>query len=416
VPLERRFGASLSAEAARQPPQPDDLAQPAEEQPNPARELEHLADGLAAPRGGLVPDVTDLGQAVVHRLELLAAALLDLRLNVVQRLAVRVERSLLLLHPAQRVFGHVLANLDGRLQLLAQPLDVAQRLADVGFDLGEARSVPQNLVAGLLLLCGESIAGRHQPDRRVHPQVQTALLLHEIAHLRALRLIQQVHLVDDDDHPLAICFERLQVFQVAGREHLRGDHDQQHHVGAVQEAARHLVVRAEDRLQPRCIHQAEVLQQRTGVEHGLDIAGARALQVSAAPQDDDVIGRRDRPHIQNRFAEQGVDDARLARAERPDHDHEERVVGVEQGIAHLLHLAGGQVIHPRQRVEQGRDLLVLLAAHRLVLAEQLARQRTSHFHPSPALRGAHRPALRRHSGHQHAGDIIAQDRAADELA
>mgnify|MGYP002682432225 CR=1 FL=1 len=109
----------------------------------------------------------------------LSEALLDLRLDVVQRLAVHVERGLLLLHPAKRVFGHVLANLDGSLQLLAQPLDVAQRFADVGFDLGKAGSVPQNLVARLLLLRGEGIlrpaAGTAPELRPIARDVQALL-------------------------------------------------------------------------------------------------------------------------------------------------------------------------------------------------------------------------------------------------
>ena len=132
---------------------------------------------------------------------------------------------------------------------------------------------------------------------------------------------------------------------------------------------------AENRFQAGGIDETHLAQQRRRVEDGgyTSIRFQRFL-LRAVAQDADVVGRRgDANRHQVAATHQRIDDAGFARAERAEENDQERVIGVQEGVAQLLARPGREFIQPWQKLQQRCDHCALTAAHRIVCRNQPVR-------------------------------------------
>ena len=259
---------------------------------------------------------------------------------------------------------HVLHNLKRGLQLLSQPRRVAQLLIDVSFNSAQAAGSPCLFIDGAVLMPRfQSQLCRHPPDLRLYAKLVTALLNDVFANFLRLFRSQQIDLVQDNNDGLSIILQDAQVFDVLRTHRLCCQHHQQNSVAAVQKTPSLFLMSLKHGFQPRRIDKAHFLQQGRREEYGVDFTRPHPLRLFAVAQHRDPIrGRNGTNRQQIGFAQQRIDNARLARIERTHQHHQKRAVRMEQCVTHLRHPFFRQPVNLGQNVQQLRDQFVLTAA------------------------------------------------------
>ena len=106
------------------------------------------------------------------------------------------------------------------------------------------------------------------------------------------------------------------------------------------------------------------------MEYRIHVAGGQALNCWPLADNHNPVSRRRRPYTQNGLAQQRVYNARFARIERTDQHDQKWVIGMEQRIARLIQLFGGQTAHLAERLDQRRQRLELFPAQGFVARQQ----------------------------------------------
>jgi hypothetical protein len=139
--------------------------------------------------------------------------------------------------------------------------------------------------------------------------------------------LEEVGLVHHDDDLLAPLAQRLEEGPLGLGVGPVGRREEEDEVGAGHEVAGERLVLAQHRVGTRRVHDGERAQGLRGIHHDLDTVGSDAARwrLAVAEEDDARRGRRD-SLLQDRPAEESVDEAALAGVELTDEDEQEGLV------------------------------------------------------------------------------------------
>ena len=155
---------------------------------------------------------------------------------------------------------------------------------------------------------------------------------------------QDVDLVDDEDDLLPPFADLLQERPLALGERSVGRGDEQDEIGAGNEVAGQLLVPADDRVGARRIHDAELAEDLGGVSALEQVRLPEVLgYLGTVAENVDAVGSRSDAFGEDPLAEQGVDEAGLARVELAGDNQQKKTGELPPGLLKTPEILPGYV-------------------------------------------------------------------------
>ncbi len=274
----------------------------------------------------------------------------ELPLDLIEHRHVVVQQREALVGDRRVAVRERLADAERVRQLQPETAGLVERLGDVRLERLETARRPRRRLAALR---AQRQARAHRKDLRRQPQQPLRRVAHESDDLLdVLGALEDVDLVDDDDDLLAPAADRLEEGPLGFGERTIGGRDEQHEVGPRHEIGRQPLVLADHGVGAGRVDDVDVAEQvgRSGDHLQAVLADLLGDRVAVLQH---VNRRRRRRHafLQDRLADERVDERALAGVELADDDQQEELVELADRRGQRR-LVGGIRAETRQRVAQ----------------------------------------------------------------
>ena len=295
-----------------------------------ALQTDGVIEEIHPPRQHLVQDVLHVTEAKSEIAPHVLFVEAELAVYVVNGLQVLPQQAQALIHRFPVLASQPLGHTEGVQQLELDAALLVKGLQNITLQRGEAAGLPKAIPfrtgVGRLGLQGQP--GREGEDLRREAQEVFGVLGDKAHHLLHVGFaLQDVNLVEDDDHFFAPVADALQEDALALGEGTIGRGDEEDQITAWHKVLGDLFVAADDGVGTWRVHDVDLSQEIhwTGGHQNELFFGFRGRLITML--EDVNPGRCGRhPLGQEPLAQQGVDESRLARVELADGDQEEEFI------------------------------------------------------------------------------------------